>query len=565
MSTLTAQRTTWIAFLGFLAMMAAVFGTVITATLPTSALLYLWLVIGGLILFSFYAIKGDLLLVILVWFITLIVLHEEFWRVAVPLFFAVTVPRIGIVVLVLLLIAMLVVGRVRLRHAWPVSGYIAAVAIYFFLSAMVSGFETRSVVSVHYRLIGGYLFPFAVFALVLHAFHTERDFKRMAIFFALLSVYLTFTGWCERFGISALIFPRFINDPNVGIHWGRVRGPFVMSAAMGLALVYCYFNNLVLARNIQRGRWMLYTLNLFMLPIIFWTKTRSVWLSFVLCMLIWATYSRRRTTRVVSVSLLLSATLLVAVINMENFLTQDREVGGLTDTAPILLRIGLAQMTWEIVQQHPFFGIGFGHFRDYAPGFAKDPSSPFYAFGTTALEHNNLLSIVAETGLVGLVLYLLMAVFLVRYSVQLYRKLPPKGPGFISRDLLVLYWILAMAYFIDGTFRETSDNPFANSLFFGLSAVPVALNVLLSPAPIHARPAFSSPGRGGPTSSSGRTSPLPPSPRGTPGRFRPNMVMRGSHGAAGAGAVSRRMPMSPGGGSTPPRGSAGGQSPGNWG
>jgi hypothetical protein len=55
----------------------------------------------------------------------------------------------------------------------------------------------------------------------------------------------------------------------------------------------------------------------------------------------------------------------------------------------------------------------------------------------------------------------------------------------ISRDTIVLYWILAAAYLIDGTFRETSDNPFANCLFFGLSAVPVALDYLLSPVPLN--------------------------------------------------------------------------------
>jgi hypothetical protein len=357
--------------------------------------------------------------------------------------------------------------------------------VYFFVSALVSGFQTRSVVSVHYRLIGGYLFPFTVFVLVLHGFHGEGDFRRLGHFFAGLSVYLTFTGWCEHFGLDALVWPRFIMDPSVGIHWGRVRGPFVMSAAMGLALVYCYFSNLVLARCLARGRWLLYFANAAMLPVIFWTKTRSVWLAFVLCSLIWAAYSRRRTTRVVSVSALLA--LLVAVLNMENFLTPDRARGGLTDTEPLLLRIGLAQMTWDIVREHPLLGLGFGHFRDFAPSYARDPSSPFYAFGSTALEHNNLLSIAAETGIIGLVLYVGMIWALLRFSIRLYRKLPPHAPGLISRDLLVLYWILAAAYLIDGTFRETSDNPFANSLFFGLSAVPAALNMLLGPQSIRAR------------------------------------------------------------------------------
>jgi O-antigen ligase len=487
---LTAQRNALAGLLVLAAVVAALLAVAGVSFRQAEALLVFWLALGGVVGLVFYAICGDLLWAILAWFVTLIALHEEFWRMPVPLFFSLTIPRIGIVVLILLLVAMLAIGRLRPRPAWPLSGLLVAVAGCFFLSAWVSGFQTRSVVSVHYRLIGGYVFPFAVFCLVLHAFRMERDFRRLAVFFAGLSLYLTFTGWCEHLGWTALVFPRFINDPTVGIHWGRVRGPFVMSAAMGLALVYCYFNNLVLARSTARGRWLLYALNGAMLPVIFWTKTRSVWLSFVLCAVIWATYSRRRTTRVVSVSLLVSAAVLIAVLNMDNFLSEDRDKGGLTDTEPILLRVGLAQMTWEIVKEHPLFGVGFGHFRDHAPGFARDPSSPFYAFGTTALEHNNLLSIVAETGLAGLGLYLAMMVYLVRFSIRLYHKLPPRSPGLINRDLLVLYWILTAAYFIDGTFRETSDNPFANSLFFGLSAVPVALDFLLSPVPIRARPGF---------------------------------------------------------------------------
>jgi len=449
-----------------------------------------WLGLGAATAFALFVLKGDLLLAVCVWFVALIVLHEEFWRQQIPFFFSLTVPRIGLVTLVALLVGMVAVGRMRLRHAWPISGLILALVVYFSLSAAVSGFDTRSEVSVHYRLIGGYVFPFVVFYLILHAFHCDRDFKRLAIFFAGLSVYLTVTGWAEQWSVTALIWPEFINDPSVGIHWGRVRGPFVMSAAMGLALTYCFFNNLVLARNIVHARWFLYTLNAAMIPVIFWTKTRSVWLSFVVCGLVWAAYSRRRISRVVSVCVFSAAALVVVLLNMNNFMSDDRERGGMTDTEPILLRIGLAQMSAEIVKEHPLFGVGFGHFRDFAPSYARDPASPFYAFGSTALEHNNLLSIAAETGLVGLGLYLAMVIVLLRYSVRLYRKIPPGGPGFVSRDLLVLYWILTAAYFVDGTFRETSDNPFANSLFFGLSAVPVALDILLGAKPIRAMAGF---------------------------------------------------------------------------
>lgn len=454
-----------------------------------------WLALGGLLVFGWFAVRRDILTAVCIWFGTLIVLHEEFWRIQTPGFFAITIPRVGIVVVGALFAVMIVLGRVRLRWPGAVGVWLATLIAYFTISAFISGFETRSELTVHYRLIGGYLFPVAVFAMLLHGFHREFDFKRIAIFFAALSVYLVFTGWCEQFKLKGLIWPAFIADPSVGIHYGRVRGPFVSSPQMGLALVYCFFSNLVLAKNSDRLRWPLAGVNALMLPVIFWTRTRSVWLAFVLCLVVWTWYSRRRMSRVVIVATLVAGALLVSVANMENFMGEDRTKGGLTDVGPIMLRIGLAQMSWELVKDHPIAGVGFGHFRDVAPQYARDPSSPYMAFGTSALEHNNLLSIVSETGFLGLVIYFGLIVTLFRVSLAVYRKLPVKGGGFISRDAIVLYWILATAYFVDGMFRETSDSPFANCLFYGLSAVPVALWFMLRDAGPASEPAVAMPVR----------------------------------------------------------------------
>lgn len=439
-----------------------------------------WVAVAGLCLFGIYTIKGDLLAAVLVWFIAIICLHEELWREPDLFLFALTIPRIMIVLLVVLFGAMAAIGRFPLQLGRPVGTAILVFAAYLTYSAFAGGFETRSPVSVHYRLISGYLFPFVVFWLMLHALRRERDFRRVAVFFAALAVYLTFTGWCERLDLRALLWPSFIGDPSVGIHWGRVRGPFVSSPAMGLALVFCFFSNLVLARHTTHGRqWLLYALDALMLPVIFWTRTRSVWLAFALCMLIWLFYSSRRLTRIIAVSLMAALVMVVAVLNMENFLGAERAKGGLTDVGPILLRIGLAEITAEMVADHPLTGVGFGHFRDVAPRYGRRPSSP-YQVNASTMEHNNMLSIVAETGLIGLALYLAVILLLLRLSVRLFRRMPPRCPGFVNRDLIVMYWIVAAAFIVDGMFRETTASPFANTLFFGLSAMVVALDRRMS-------------------------------------------------------------------------------------
>lgn len=466
---------------------AAAAGLAIIGALSGSAewLMLWWLALAVLCAFAYWAVRGDLLSAVLLWFATVICLHEEFWRQPDVFLFALTVPRVLIVVLCALFVVMLALGRFRLRVGRPVGAAIVALAAYFTVSAIAGGFETRSPVSIHYRLIGGYLFPFAVFWLTLHGLRTARDFRRISVFFAAVAVYLTWTGWCEQFRLFGLVWPGFIGDPSVGLHWGRVRGPFVSSPAMGLALVFCFFNNLVLARQSSLGRrWLLISLDVLMLPVIFWTRTRSVWLAMILALVIWVVYARRRITRVVTVSVLAALVLSVAVVNMQNFLSERRAKGGLTDIGPILLRIGLARVTAEMVRDHPLTGLGFGHFRDAAPHYGRDPSSPYLVYTSAAMEHNNLLSIVAETGVIGLALYVLVFIILLRLSIRLFHRLPAGAPGPINRDLIVLYWILFAAFFVDGMFRETSNSPFANSLMFGLSAMIVALQALVSPAPL---------------------------------------------------------------------------------
>jgi len=453
--------------------------------IPVDLIPYWLLGVGALTGFVAYAVLGNPLLAVLAWFVTVTCLHEEFWRLILPTFFNPTIPRILLVGLIGLFVLMTAVGRFRIYWAWPTSLLIAAILVYFTVSAAVAGFEANVVPSVHYRLIGGYWFAFIVFGMLIQAIRTDRDIKWLLTFFFLLGLYLTFTGWAERFRLWSLVWPGFIADPTKGIHWGRVRGPFLASPIMGLAMVYVFFNNLVLAR--MSGpvfRLVCRLAALAALPVIFWTQTRSVWLAMLVAGLLWMGLSRRGMTRVASMCLILAVAAGGVAYNWRNIVSPRREVGGVTDVDPIYARIGLVLITWDMFKDRPMLGVGFGHFRDHAPPYARNPSSPYYAFASAAMEHNNFLSILAECGLAGLILYVWLLLALVRVSLRLYRRLPAMGSEPISRDLVVLYWVLFIDFFIDSMFRETTSSPFANALFFGLSAVIFALDHLLGPEPL---------------------------------------------------------------------------------
>jgi hypothetical protein len=445
-----------------------------------------WLgAIGALTVFAAYVVLGDPLVAVLAWFASMVCLDEEFARWIIPGFFNLTIPRVFLAVLVLAFLAMIALGRFRLHLAWPASGVMALILLCFTVSAAVTGFKTVSVVTVYYRLIGGYWLPFLTFAMLVLAIRSDRDIHRLLVFFFVLSLYLTFTGWAEHFKVWALVWPKYISDPTKGIHWDRVRGPFLASPIMGLALVYCFYNNLVLAGLSRLSlRWACRLTAVLMLPVIFWTQTRSVWLAMALGAIIWIGRSRRGLSRLVGVSLISVLVIVGVSYNWRGIASPRREVGGVTAVEPIYVRLGLVLVTWDMVKDYPLFGVGFGHFRDHAPRYAHNPNSPYYVFSQGALEHNNFLSVLAECGVVGLILYVWVLIALVRASFRLYRRLPLVGGGLISRDLVVLYWILCVDYLADAMFRETTVSPFANTLFFGLSAIIFSLDYLLGPEPL---------------------------------------------------------------------------------
>lgn len=83
------------------------------------------------------------------------------------------------------------------------------------------------------------------------------------------------------------------------------------------------------------------------------------------------------------------------------------------------LRIGLWQSTIAMIQDHPFLGIGWGSY------FLTYPDYNFYIQDKTVImyhAHNMYLSIIAETGIIGGITYILL-IFLHGYtSFKLYKK-----------------------------------------------------------------------------------------------------------------------------------------------
>ena len=124
-----------------------------------------------------------------------------------------------------------------------------------------------------------------------------------------IGVYLAFTASFEHFGIKALVFPKYILDPYVGIQFGRSRGPMVGSNPMGEWLVAVYLATcLVMPFARTFAKVLLQGLILLVVMGIYFTLTRGVWLSFAAVVILTLTMGGKFGTQ----SRLIVAVLLVA-------------------------------------------------------------------------------------------------------------------------------------------------------------------------------------------------------------------------------------------------------------
>lgn len=463
-----------------------IFAVVMFLSSPDKQLLILTL-IGILSLLIIWTYFGDIITLLLIWFITVACLSYFYWRS--PIHIAgtsinLTIDRLFILAIVIASIISLFTGTLPYKRLPQLAKIYLVMLIYFSVSLLLTGFRSISEVTPHFRLIGGYYFPFIAMIISYLAINDEVQIRKVSLFFFLFSIYLTFTAWAEKLHLWMFVFPRYIANPELGIHWGRARGPFLVSASLGITLVFCFFNNLYLAARSRASiRTLVYITNIFMVPAIFFTYTRSVWLAMIVCSVMWVLLSYRIKNRAAIVSIITIALILAVAIFHSNLISEERTKGGWGEMEPIYARIGLAKITWRIFTEHTFFGIGFGHFRDYAAKLSQDPLNKYIRFGSRLIEHNNFLSILAETGIIGLILYLAVLYGIYKKSTRLYRRIPPQAAGWVSKDLIILFWILLIDYLIDGMFRETSVDPFNNSLLFVFVGLILAIDYLLDYSP----------------------------------------------------------------------------------
>ena len=137
------------------------------------------------------------------------------------------------------------------------------------------------------------------------------------------------------------------------------------------------------------------------------------------------------------------------------------------------MRSSFAYVSWHMFLDRPIFGFGFGQFPMAKCAYLADRTTDLDLESIREyVHHNTFLSVLTETGLVGLALYLAI---LAGWAAPLGTWCSTTSPAWVRAHGMLLLAVLAV-YACQGLFHELSYTPIDHSLVFLLAGVGVGLD-----------------------------------------------------------------------------------------
>jgi len=303
-----------------------------------------------------------------------------------------------------------------------------------------------------------------------------------------LGLYLAVTAIAETRGLGAIVFPRFIMNPEFEEFLGRGRGPFLNPVSNGVCMVVClsclwmWFPGGTLRRKV-----LVVALAGLMCLGIYSTLTRSVWMGLVAAaaiMVFLPAPQAYKGAMVVVASLLLICLAPLLADNVFSF-KRDKNVSVADMENSARLRPMFLTVAMRMIADRPMLGVGFGQYPQSKYPYLQDPYSAEPLSMTKGyMQHNIFLAYFTETGFMGLSALLLMMTLFLRAAWSVWRDI---RLTFWKRQFgLVLIAMLAN-HCINGMFHDVSIIPMENMLMFFLAALMNNIysgRAALEPAPV---------------------------------------------------------------------------------
>jgi len=324
------------------------------------------------------------------------------------------------------------------------------------------------------HLINGYLIPLTIFWIARQVRLTEQNTKWLLGGFCVFACYLAVIGVCEASGQWWAVYPTYIRDPELGLHFGRSRGPMMQSITYGAYLGVGVLCAWLLRERLGSPTWMLPMLLIPLLcAAIYFTKTRSVWLGSACGLLMMWLFTLKGRLRIALVGGAVAAGLLVGILKIDSIMSLQRE-GTVADTHQSTnMRGSFAYVSWKMFLDKPILGFGFGQFATQKRPYLSDRSVDMQLEQIRGyVHHSTFLAVLTETGLIGLVLFLSLLGGWITAAVKLIRH--QQAPPWVRHQGMLMISILCL-YFWQMVGHEITFTPLDNSLIYCLAGIVVGL------------------------------------------------------------------------------------------
>ena len=331
-------------------------------------------------------------------------------------------------------------------------------------------------------LIINYLMPVAVYWIARQAKISERAVLAVFGCLAVFGVYLAVTALAEYFKLWWLVFPKYIVTTaaeNKLEFIGRGRGPLLNPIGNGVLLAICLGSMLLWWPRLNRvGQLALMVVSLLFLAAIYSSMTRSVWMGGALVLAMAVGLAVPWSWRWPLFGSGLVAVVLVVATQWEHLVTfkRDKSLTAAQTADSVSLRPILAVVTWHMFLDRPLFGCGYSQYKAEHWNYVSDRSTNLpLERGRGYIPHNVLFSLLAETGLLGLGLFLTLLFLWTRDAWRLWRD---KTLPLWAQQQGLLFLIALGVYLTNGMFHEVSVVPLANMTLFFLAGVTAGLRPL---------------------------------------------------------------------------------------
>ena len=295
--------------------------------------------------------------------------------------------------------------RDRPRLRLTVTHAVLALAVAY---ALASAFFARTLVSKgdFFEIVDAFgILPFLIFLTAPVTFASQHHRRILLVALVSLGAYLGLTTLFEMIHLNALVFPRYILNPNYGIHYGRGRGPFVDAVANGFACFICAAacGVAVATWTGLRSRILAGLTGILCLVGAFLSLERSVWIGAVAAIVITVMATRQLRRFAVPLATAIVIAVVAALALIPGFrATVDKRIN---DSSSTYNRQNLAVAGLNMIKARPLTGFGWGQFESHSLLYFRQsqnyPLTDEYRYGL----HNFVLTYAVELGLPGATLW----------------------------------------------------------------------------------------------------------------------------------------------------------------